>query len=95
VLGYYNGRPTAQWDEGTQAAFVKFVNESNFENKLRTDGLVWPTILDHLTERADLEVARRTRTAPQQTGALSKGPGMQPGGNPSKPEKAPKKGRSG
>jgi uncharacterized Ntn-hydrolase superfamily protein len=87
LLGFYSGRPTASWDESTRSAFDKFLSESNFENKARTDGRIWPSILDHLQERAELESARRTRTAPVQTGALSHGPGAQAGGNPSAPPK--------
>jgi uncharacterized Ntn-hydrolase superfamily protein len=95
VLGFYNGRPTAQWDTATAAAFVNYLNDSNFENKARTDGTAWPSVLTHLAERAQAEVARRTLTAPQQTGALSRGPGDQPGGSPSTPTKSKGKTRSG
>lgn len=95
VLGFYSGRPTAQWDAATAAAFTHFLNESNFENKARADGTAWPSVLQHLAERAQAEVARRTLTAPQQTGALSRGPGAASGGGPSTPPKGSRKARSG
>jgi uncharacterized Ntn-hydrolase superfamily protein len=80
VLGFYSGRPSAQWDAVTNAAFDKFLNENNFENKARDDGKIWPSILDYLQEKATVEVARRTSTAPIRPGALSAGPGATPGG---------------
>jgi uncharacterized Ntn-hydrolase superfamily protein len=83
VLGYYAGRVTATWDEPTQAAFSKFLGEHNFENKARTDGTVWPSILEYLHERSQAEVARRTTTQPIVTGALDRGPGATKGGSPS------------
>ncbi|MCI4357615.1 MAG: DUF1028 domain-containing protein [Thermoplasmata archaeon] len=84
VLGFYSGRLTSTWDAPTAAAFTKFLNENNFEGKARTDGRIWPSVLDQLQERAGREVTRRTTTAPIQTGALSRGPGAAPsGGSPS------------
>ncbi|MCI4330319.1 MAG: DUF1028 domain-containing protein [Thermoplasmata archaeon] len=80
LLGFYSGRPTASWDPPTEAAFAKFLNEHNFENKARTDGTVWPSVLRYLEERAQAESTRRTGTAPMIPGALSKGPGSLPGG---------------
>ncbi len=88
VLGFYTGRLNSSWDAATAAAFDRFLGESNFEAKARTDGKIWPSVLDHLQERAAREVARRTTTAPIQTGALSKGPGAAPsGGERSTPAK--------
>jgi uncharacterized Ntn-hydrolase superfamily protein len=84
ILGFYGGRANGVWDPPSQAAFTKFLNESNFESKARTDGTAWPSVLNHLQERAEAEVARRTRTAPTETGALSRGPGAQGRGSPSK-----------
>ncbi len=84
ILGFYGGRAHGVWDAASQSAFTKFLNESNFESKARTDGTAWPSVLDHLQERAEAEVARRTRTAPTETGALSKGPGARGRGSPSK-----------
>ncbi len=83
VLGYYAGRVTATWDSATAAAFSKFLSEHNFENKARTDGTVWPSILEYLRERSQAEVARRTTTQPIVTGALDRGPGAAKGGAPS------------
>ncbi len=91
VLGYYLGRPSGAWDEPSRAAFQKFVHENNFENKLRTDDKVWPSIVRYLAETAQAEVARRTRTAPIQPHALERGPGAEPGGKPSGKKPAPSK----
>jgi uncharacterized Ntn-hydrolase superfamily protein len=86
VLGYYSGRLTGSWDPASQAAFVRFLHEHNFENKERDDGTVWPSIVDYLKIRATAETERRTHTAPIVSGALSRGPGAQPtGGKPSSP----------
>ena len=84
VLGYYTGRLTGSWDAASQAAFVRFIGEHNFENKQREDGTVWPSVQRYLKERAAAETARRTRTAPIVSGALDRGPGAAPpGGAPS------------
>jgi uncharacterized Ntn-hydrolase superfamily protein len=86
VLGYYSGRLTGSWDPTSQAAFVRFLHEHNFENKERSDGMVWPSIVEYLRSQASTETARRTTTAPIVSGALSRGPGAQPtGGKPSPP----------
>ena len=86
VLGYYSGRLTGSWDPTSQAAFVRFLHEHNFENKERSDGTVWPSIVAYLRAQASAETARRTHTAPIVSGALSRGPGAQPtGGTPSPP----------
>jgi len=85
VLGYYTGRLTGGWDAASQAAFTRFVGEHNFENKARTDGRVWPSIVNYLKERAQAETERRTRTAPIVPGALSRGPGAQSQGGSSSP----------
>ena len=85
ILGYYTGRFTGTWDAVSQAAFTRFLGEHNFENKERSDGKVWPSIVTYLKERAQAESARRTHTAPIVPGALSRGPGTAPaGGDPSK-----------
>jgi uncharacterized Ntn-hydrolase superfamily protein len=80
VLGYYSGRLTGGWDEPSRAAFTRFLHEHNFENKERTDGTVWPSIVAYVREQAAAETARRTHTAPIVPGALSRGPGAQPKG---------------
>jgi len=88
VLGYYTGRLTGAWDATTQAAFTRFLGEHNFENKERTDGKVWPSIVRYLKERAQAESERRTHTAPIVPGALSRGPGAPArGGDVSPPSK--------
>lgn len=88
LLGFYSGRVTGTWDEASRAAFAKFLGENNFENKQREDGRIWPSVLAYLKERADAEVARRTRTAPIRPGALSQGPGAGAGGRSSPSKKA-------
>jgi uncharacterized Ntn-hydrolase superfamily protein len=86
VLGYYSGRLTGTWDAASKAAFVRFLHEHNFENKERTDGTVWPSIVEYLRSQAGAETDRRTHTAPIVPGALSAGPGAQSrGGKPSSP----------
>jgi len=85
VLGYYSGRLTGNWDAVSQAAFTRFLGEHNFENKERTDGKVWPSIVNYLKERAKAESERRTHTAPIVPGALSRGPGAQGSGGSSSP----------
>jgi uncharacterized Ntn-hydrolase superfamily protein len=80
VLGYYTGRLNGNWDGPSRAAFARFVGEHNFENKQQNETAVWPTVLVYLKERAAIEVARRTQTAPIVPDALSRGPGAQPKG---------------
>ncbi|MGI0130158.1 MAG: DUF1028 domain-containing protein [Thermoplasmata archaeon] len=95
VLGYYSGRFTGAWDETSRAAFARFLDEHNFENKQREDAKVWPSIVVYLRENAAAESVRRTQTAPIVSGALSRGPGAAPkGGGPSSPSHPPKKARS-
>ncbi len=98
LLGYYNGRLTATWDDPTAKAFAKFLGENNFENKARDDGMAWPSVLQYLDERARTETARRTTTAPIVTNALSRGPGAAPSKgesvSPPKSEAKPKGRRS-
>jgi uncharacterized Ntn-hydrolase superfamily protein len=92
VLGFYPGRLTSQWDEATEAAFTRFLQENNFEGKARPDRRIWPSVLQELQERAAREVARRTTTAPIETGALSKGPGQRPAGGSASSRSATKPG---
>jgi uncharacterized Ntn-hydrolase superfamily protein len=92
VLGYYPGRSTGTWDASSRTSFTKFLHEHNFENKERDDDRVWPSILGYLKERASVETARRTTTAPIVPGALDRGPGAQrPAGGASSPRPAKKK----
>lgn len=80
VLGYYTGGIGPGWAAPAQSAFAKFLNEQNFENKARTDGTAWPSVLNYLQERAHSEVERRSRAAPIVPGALDRGPGASAGG---------------
>jgi uncharacterized Ntn-hydrolase superfamily protein len=90
VLGFYSGRLTGRWDPPTAQAFDRFLSVNNFENKARTDGTVWPSILTYLRERAAEEMARRSRTAPVVTGALERGPGAAaPSADPRREKGAP------
>ncbi|MCW6167050.1 MAG: DUF1028 domain-containing protein [Thermoplasmatales archaeon] len=91
VLGYYPGRPSGRWDEPSRAAFRKFVNENNFENKMRDDDKVWPSIVRFLADAAQAEVQRRTKTQPIQPHALERGPGAAAGGDASGKKPAPSK----
>jgi uncharacterized Ntn-hydrolase superfamily protein len=75
VLGYYSGRLTGAWDPASDAAFHRFIDEHNFENRDRDDGRVWPSIVGYLRERAAAEVERRSQTAPIVPHALDRGPG--------------------
>jgi uncharacterized Ntn-hydrolase superfamily protein len=82
VLGYLLGPKTGTWDAATAKAFAKFVNENNFENKIRTDGKIWPSLLRYLDTRSAEELARRETTAPIRPGALDQGPGGSAHGAP-------------
>jgi len=94
LLGFYHGRLTAAWDEATSGAFAKFLGENNFEGKARTDGTIWPSVLEQLGLRANAELDRRKTAAPITPGALDRGPGAQApptGGGPSPPTPKPRK----
>jgi uncharacterized Ntn-hydrolase superfamily protein len=91
ILGFYHGRLTGAWDAAGRAAYVQFLGQHNFENKQREDDTIWPSVRHYLKQRADEEVARRTRTAPIVSDALSRGPGAQPkegGTSPPHPKKS-------
>ncbi len=75
VLGYLIGPKTGVWDAATEKAFTKFISEHNFENKVRTDGTIWPSLLTYLETKSAEELARRETTAPIRPGALDQGPG--------------------
>jgi uncharacterized Ntn-hydrolase superfamily protein len=85
LLGYYSGHFTGTWDDASRAAFTRFLGEHNFENKQRDDLKVWPSIVEYLRDNATAEAARRTKTAPIVSNALSRGPGAQPKGGGSSP----------
>lgn len=87
TLGYYPGRITGTWDSASVSAYGKFVTEHNFENKLRDDATIWPSVLHYIEERATAEIDRRTHTAPIVSGALDRGPGAQSGGGTSSPKR--------
>lgn len=84
VLGFLLGPASGRYDERTRAAFEKFLSENNFENKARPDATAWPSVLHYLAERANAELARRRTTHAPVPGALDRGPGAAPGGNPSR-----------
>ncbi|HTW39724.1 MAG TPA: DUF1028 domain-containing protein [Thermoplasmata archaeon] len=95
LLGYYSGHFTGTWDDASRAAFTRFLGEHNFENKQRDDLKVWPSIVVYLRENAAAEAARRTKTAPIVSNALSRGPGAQPkGGGASRTAPPPAKKKS-
>ena len=75
VLGYLLGPKSGTWDAATTTAFAKFVSEHNFENKVREDRTIWPSIVRYLEQRSTEELARRETTAPIRPGALDQGPG--------------------
>ncbi len=77
VLGYLTGPSSGSFDERTTKAFGTFLAENNFENKVRSDGTVWPSILNYLEHRATQEVDRRRGAKPMVPGALDRGPGAQ------------------
>ncbi|MGA8904422.1 MAG: DUF1028 domain-containing protein [Candidatus Bathyarchaeia archaeon] len=51
-LGFYDGSISGAYDEPTQKAFKDFIENNNFESKLRQDGLIWKSVLNYLEEAA-------------------------------------------
>jgi uncharacterized Ntn-hydrolase superfamily protein len=51
-LGLYEGSANGVFDGPTQSALREFVNMNNFENKMRDDGRIWRSILDHMRSLA-------------------------------------------
>lgn len=94
VLGYYAGRSSGAWDPATESAYTRFIQERNFENKARTDGRFWPSILEYLREQAARETARRASAQPIVPGALDRGPGAAAGGGVPSSSRDRAKGRS-
>lgn len=101
VLGYLIGPKSGSWDAATAAAYAKFVAEHNFENKVREDGKVWPSILRYLEMKSAEELARRETTTPIRPGALDQGPGAGGHASPSpkpsgggRPSSPPPRGKS-
>ncbi|MCI4334165.1 MAG: DUF1028 domain-containing protein [Thermoplasmata archaeon] len=82
VLGYYIGPMGGSWDAKSKAAYLRFIEENNFENKAKDAGAIWPSVLGYLEERAQAELTRRQGTAPVQSGALDRGPGAATGPAP-------------
>ncbi|HEV2449464.1 MAG TPA: DUF1028 domain-containing protein [Thermoplasmata archaeon] len=82
VLGFYTGPMGGAWEGKSRAAYLKFMDEHNFENKARDGKEVWPSVLAYLEERAQAELTRRLATTPIQPGALDRGPGAATGPAP-------------
>jgi uncharacterized Ntn-hydrolase superfamily protein len=89
ILGFLTGPATGEWEPKTQAAFDRFLSENNFENKARRDGTAWPSVLHHLRERANEELARRAVAHPIVAGALDRGPGASAPPPPAPTPRAP------
>jgi uncharacterized Ntn-hydrolase superfamily protein len=82
VLGYYSGPMGGAWESKARSAYLRFIEENNFENKARDGAEVWPSVLTYLEERAQAELTRRLATVPIQPGALDRGPGAATGPAP-------------
>jgi uncharacterized Ntn-hydrolase superfamily protein len=82
VLGYYSGPMGGAWDGKSRLAYLRYIEENNFENKARDGKEVWPSVLSYLEERAQVELSRRLATVPIQPGALDRGPGAATGPAP-------------
>lgn len=78
VLGYYFGPLDGRWEAPVQQAFSKYVGTENFENKLREDRQVWPSLLSHLHRQAEAAGDLARKAQPAVFGALSAGPGRAP-----------------
>jgi uncharacterized Ntn-hydrolase superfamily protein len=52
ACGYFQGRATGRWTPATKEAWSRYLGVNNFENKDRSDGKTWPSILRHLHEQA-------------------------------------------
>ena len=83
-LGFYFGPGNGQWDPATQEAFRKFLGVNNFEEKERSDGTIWPSVMAYL-ERAARDAERKvSRATGPVYGALESGPGR-PAAAPDRP----------
>jgi uncharacterized Ntn-hydrolase superfamily protein len=49
-LGYLKHIDYAIFGDKAQRALQEYVNVSNFENKMRTDGTIWQSVYEHLIE---------------------------------------------
>jgi uncharacterized Ntn-hydrolase superfamily protein len=54
TLGYLTTVGKSGFTPEAAAALEKFINVSNFENKLRDDGTIWRSVLDYLMKEASL-----------------------------------------
>ncbi len=54
ALGYLTVVEQGIFPSGAAAALEKYMNVSNFENKARSDGTIWQSVLDYLMEEAGL-----------------------------------------
>lgn len=54
TLGYLDKVYADFFDQKTKSALTEWINSSNFENKARDDGTIWPSVVDFLLEDADL-----------------------------------------
>lgn len=51
-LGFYAGDVTGDLDAVTKKALDDFVNVNNFEDRMRQEGRIWKSILDHMGNQA-------------------------------------------
>jgi len=51
-LGYLDSVSTAKFSDAAKAALAEWTNTNNFENKARTDGTIWQSVLDYLFQDA-------------------------------------------
>jgi uncharacterized Ntn-hydrolase superfamily protein len=54
ALGYLTTVEQGTFSSGAAAALEKYMNVSNFENKARSDGTIWRSVLDYLMKEARL-----------------------------------------
>ncbi len=53
-LGFYRATPSGKLDEATIDALNRWIAVNNFENKMRSDRMIWKSIYDYLLEQAGL-----------------------------------------
>ncbi len=54
TLGYLEKVSENVFNGKTKSALSEWINTNNFENKARDDGTIWPSVLEHLLEEANL-----------------------------------------
>ncbi len=74
-LGFYFGAGNGQWDAATQEAFRKFLGVHNFEEKERSDGKIWPSVMTYLDTAAREAERKASQARGPVYGALESGPG--------------------